>query len=60
MKEMICFVFQYQFVTKLTSMVVTLPDKTKANPSEVDARDQVMADSLPRSMNYTYMSFVNL
>ncbi|XP_052700582.1 inter-alpha-trypsin inhibitor heavy chain H3-like isoform X3 [Crassostrea angulata] len=33
---------KYQFVTPLTSMVVTLPDKTKANPSEVQSSDMNM------------------
>nr|XP_022330406.1 inter-alpha-trypsin inhibitor heavy chain H3-like isoform X5 [Crassostrea virginica] len=31
---------KYQFVTPLTSMVVTLPDQTKANPSEVQTSEK--------------------
>nr|XP_022330397.1 inter-alpha-trypsin inhibitor heavy chain H4-like isoform X1 [Crassostrea virginica] len=31
---------KYQFVTPLTSMVVTLPDQTKANPSEVQTSER--------------------
>ncbi|XP_061166914.1 inter-alpha-trypsin inhibitor heavy chain H4-like [Saccostrea echinata] len=37
---------KYQFVTPLTSMVVTLPDNTKANPSEVKPTESNQADSL--------------
>ncbi|XP_062581867.1 inter-alpha-trypsin inhibitor heavy chain H3-like [Saccostrea cucullata] len=40
---------KYQFVTPLTSMVVTLPDKTKANPSEVKASESIPTDSLSSS-----------
>ncbi|XP_062579365.1 inter-alpha-trypsin inhibitor heavy chain H4-like isoform X2 [Saccostrea cucullata] len=36
---------KYQFVTPLTSMVVTLPDETKANPSEVKPAEPEFADS---------------
>ncbi|XP_061168934.1 inter-alpha-trypsin inhibitor heavy chain H4-like [Saccostrea echinata] len=37
---------KYQFVTPLTSMVVTLPDQTKANPSEVNPAESELADSV--------------
>ncbi|XP_078314331.1 inter-alpha-trypsin inhibitor heavy chain H4-like [Crassostrea virginica] len=60
---------KYQFVTPLTSMVVTLPDQTKANPSEVqtseknrETADLAGLSSIPNlrasmPMNFPRMSF---
>ncbi|XP_062574336.1 inter-alpha-trypsin inhibitor heavy chain H3-like [Saccostrea cucullata] len=42
---------KYQFVTPLTSMVVTLPDKTKANTSEVKAAESSLTESFSSSMS---------
>ncbi|XP_061166903.1 inter-alpha-trypsin inhibitor heavy chain H4-like [Saccostrea echinata] len=44
---------KYQFVTPLTSMVVTLPDETKANPSEVKPAESELANSVQQGIAMT-------